>query len=54
MTTLLQQIKIAKLNKINIAPVIEILIYQIAAKKSSPSRLFFLLFGFIVGILYHA
>ena len=55
MTTLLQQIEIAKLNKVNIAPVIGVLdLPQIAAKKSSPSRLFFLLFGFIVGMLYQS
>ena len=32
MTTLLQQIEIAKLNKVNIAPVIEFDLPQIAAK----------------------
>jgi len=53
MITLLQQVEIAKLNQIKISPVIETLDSPlVSAEKSSPRRLYWLFFGFIIGLLF--
>tara|TARA_A100001011_G_scaffold400537_1_gene516008 strand:+ start:10738 stop:11721 length:984 start_codon:yes stop_codon:yes gene_type:complete len=51
MITLLQQMEIAKLNKVNIKPVVGVLDNpEVPGKKSSPSRKVYLLAGLILGI----
>ena len=55
MTTLLQQIEIAKLNKVNIKPVIGVLDNpEVPGKKSSPKRTMYLIAGLFFGIISHA
>jgi uncharacterized protein involved in exopolysaccharide biosynthesis len=50
MITLFQQVEIAKLNQLKISPIIETLDSpSVSAEKSSPKRLYWLFFGFIVG-----
>ena len=55
MVTLLQQIEIAKLSKVNIKPVVGVLDNpEVPGKKSSPTRKIYLIAGLFFGIIAHA
>jgi len=55
MITLLQQIEIAKLSKVNIKPVVGVLDNpEVPGKKSSPTRKIYLIAGLFFGIIAHA